>query len=136
MNEEYEYERVEIKPGDQSWVGELIYTYPDGLAYKVLCVGEKEVFLKTTGELWHANALDKEYLWGIEKDFYIRKPKRKMVKKARALYIAPIQVFWGQENYGLEASSDPLTEEAAKLLYGHDLIKWPYGKTIEVEEGE
>lgn len=127
MSEEYEYERVEIKPGDQSWVGELIYTYPDGLAYKVLCVGEKEVFLKTTGELWHANSLDKECLWGIEKDFYIRKPKRKMVKIARAIVMRD----WGNR----EAPEAFYTEEEAKETFGKRLIKWPYGEIIEVEEG-
>lgn len=136
MTTEYEYERVEIKPGDQSWVGkEIRFGHLDESVqcsnfYKVLFVGNRGIFLRSLESGW-------ENCWGLDEIvFYIRKPKRKMVKKARALYIAPIQVFWGKANYGLEASSAPLTEEAAKLLYGHDLIKWPYGPTFEVEEGE
>lgn len=82
MTEQYEYERVEIKPGDQSWVGKYIYAcvpvaYSDidyGDIRQVLSVGEESIFLIniTNG---------KEAAWKFDSyGFYIRKPKPKKLE--------------------------------------------------------
>lgn len=130
MSEEYEYERVEIKPGDQSWVGRELFVDTCGIknspkeALKVLSVGERMVFIRSDDGLVEGT------IW-LGKDFYIRKPKRKMVKVARCLFKMK------NKNDGWVYESNILgTEEQLKKAYADTLVKWPYGEIIEVEEGE
>lgn len=122
-----QYERVEIKPGDnKTWQDMSIYVGADKLAYTILHVGEYFVF---------ASRLDYrgyyfETLHALEAEFYIRKPKPKMVKMAKA-------VCWSKGLHGKFIHDTRfLTEQEAKNQYGEDLIKWPYGEIIEVPEGE
>lgn len=129
MTEQYEYERVEIKPGDnKTWQDASIYVGADKLAYTVLHVGEHCVFVSRLSSGGHYF----ENLYALGADFYIRKPRPKMVKKALCVLktkgeFRPVEHYPNQEF---------ITEEKAKELFGDELFKWPYGEIIEVPEGE
>lgn len=132
MTEQYEYERVEIKPECFDFFGAEVvpvlkhYSPDDCMPVAKICgIGKTDVLLVGRSGLDITFSL-KDY------DFYIRKPKRKMVKKARAVFVRPgpndsdeLRIF----------RSRPITEQEVKVYIGDDLIKWPYGEIIEVEEG-
>lgn len=86
MTEEYEYERVEIKPESfELFRAEVMpvlkhYSPDDCMPVAIICgVGKTHVLLVGRSGLDITFSL-KDY------DFYIRKPKRKMVKIAQYLY--------------------------------------------------
>lgn len=132
MTEEYEYERVEIKPGDQSWQGQEIFYADDKTMLLVLFVGEQNIFyriIRDGGFCEDTISIDLPFK---NHEFYIRKPKRKMLKKA-LFVLKTAGTFHPVEYY---PNDEFLTEDEAKQLHGENLFKWPYGEIIEVPEGE
>lgn len=131
MTEQYEYERVEIKSGDnKTWQDTSIYVGVDKLAYTILHVGEHCVFASRLSPSGNYS----ETIYDLEDgDFYIRKPKRKMVKKALAM----LERYECGPGWVLKPSDRAETLEYFERVYTKDRIKkWPYGEIIEVEEGD
>ena len=131
MTEEYEYERVEIKPGDKSWVGKDIYFLycsinGDSKSPKAVMYNSDEILiLKGKKEEAYRHEC-------LMPDFYTRKPKRKMVKKALAM----LERYECGPGWVLKPSDRAETLEYFERVYTKDRIKkWPYGEIIEVPEG-
>lgn len=127
MNEEYEYERVEITPG---MVGQIVYTDKDNYPFRVVDIGYHVWLEKAKGGDWPSYCVGGPSRYSPKySQFYIRKPRRKMVKKALSLF----KTTYADGRVDYFPSTILLTEEEARKSFG--FYRWPYGQVVDVEEG-